>query len=253
MTIKKNTKKYKHKRFSKKSKKYTKRRIIFKKGGAENTNCPDATVSCNILDKQFKGKLNPTWNTCINMNGIYNHIIYITSTNVLIKSIETLQIPEFYVKLSNDVDNTRCNILIEDKYVSCFIYLCGKWYAMMRLFGKTINTQYLARTEKNRVFFELQNIAVNVDTTNPENPGDGTISIPNGLYSELNNSKLLSTNVSAREIKLSEKCFININKNNDIKAFNVLQRFRQQKLFASNVKKDAAQDFAKEIILGFLK
>ena len=187
------------------------------------------------------------------MNGIYNHIIYITSTNVLIKSIETLQIPEFYVKLSNDVDNTRCNILIEDKYVSCFIYLCGKWYAMMRLFGKTINTQYLARTEKNRVFFELQNIAVNVDTRNPENPGDGTISIPNGLYSELNNSKLLSTNVSAREIKLSEKCFININKNNDIKAFNVLQRFRQQKLFASNVKKDAAQDFAKEIILGFLK
>jgi hypothetical protein len=110
MSIKKHTKKHKHKRFSKKSKKYTKRQRIFKKGGAENTNCPDATVSCNILDKQFKGKLNPTWNTCINMNGIYNHIIYITSTNVLIKSIETLQIPEFYVKLPDEI----INIEIED-------------------------------------------------------------------------------------------------------------------------------------------
>lgn len=171
----------------------------------------------------------------------------------VIKSIETLQIPEFYVKLPDDVNNTRCNIMIEDKYVSCFIYLCGKWYVMMRLFGITINTQYLARTEQNRVFFELQNININVDTTNPENAGDGTISIPNGLYSELNNSKLLSTNNSAREIKLSENCFININKNNHIKAFNVLQRFRQEKLYASNFKKKIAQNFAKDIILGFLK
>jgi hypothetical protein len=187
------------------------------------------------------------------MNGIYNHIIYITPSNVLIKSIESLQIPEFYVKLGDDNNNTKCKIMIEDKYISCFIYLCGKWYVMMRLFGKTINTQYFARTEKNRVFYELKNININLDTNNPENAGDGVIIIPSGFYNEENNSTILSTSDNAREVKLSDNCFTNINKNNDTEAFNVLQRFRQEKLYANNVKKKIAQNFAKDIILGFLK
>jgi hypothetical protein len=70
-TNKKQTKRYKR------SKKYTKKRY-FKKGGEYNDNdCPDSKVECKWLDQQFKGKLNPSWSTCISMNGIYNHIIYL--------------------------------------------------------------------------------------------------------------------------------------------------------------------------------
>lgn len=249
----KNTKRYKKytKRY-KKSKKYTKKRNLIK-GGYNDNDCPNSKVGCKWLDQQFKNKLNPSWNTCINMNGINNHIIYVTSVNVLIKSIESLQIPEFYVKFSDNSNNTKCKIMIEDKYVNCFIFLCGKWYAMMRLFGTTINTQYLARTEKNRAFFELKNIDVNLDTKNPENSGDGVILIQSNSYSEEQKSQLLSTDNSTKIIKLSDSNVTNINKNNDIKVFNVLQRFRQQKLYANNVKTELAQDLAEDLIFGFLK
>jgi hypothetical protein len=187
------------------------------------------------------------------MNGIYNHIVYITPTNVLIKSIESLQIPEFYVKFPNDTTSTKCNIMIEDKYISCFLFICGEWYVMMRLFGKTLNTQYFARTEKNKVFYKLKNIYIDLDTTNPENSGDGSILIPGESYSEFNNSRLLSTSNTTKEIKLSENYFTNVNKNNDAKMFNVLQRFRQEKLYANNLKKDIAQEVAKDVIFGFLR
>jgi hypothetical protein len=143
--------------------------------------------------------------------------------------------------------------MIEDKYVNCFIYLCGKWYAMMRLFGTTINTQYFARTEKNRAFYELKNIDVNLDKKNPENSGDGVILMPSNSYTEENKSQVLSTDDSARIIKLSDSNVININKNNDTKVFNVLQRFRQQKLYANNVKKEIAQDLAQDLVFGLLK
>jgi hypothetical protein len=213
----KKTQKFKNKKHTKrykKSKKYTKKRY-FKKGGEYNNNdCPDSNVECKWFDQQFKGKLNPSWNTCISMNDIYNHIIYVTSVNVLIKSVETLQIPEFYVKFSDNPNNAKCKIMIEDKYVNCFIYLCGKWYAMMRLFGTTVNVEYLARTEKNRAFFELKNIDVNLDTKNPENSGDSVILIPSDSYSEENKSQLLSTDDSVKIIKLSDSNVTNINKNN---------------------------------------
>jgi hypothetical protein len=261
----KRIKRIKNKKHTKRYKKYTKKRYLIKGGYSNNNNdnnnnknnnndnCPDSNVECKWLDQQFKGKLNPSWNTCISMNGIYNHIIYVTSVNVLIKSVETLQIPEFYVKFSDNPNNTKCKIMIEDKYVNCFIYLCGKWYAMMRLFGTTVNVEYLARTEKNRAFFELKNIDVNLDTKNPENSGDGVILIPSNSYTEENKSQVLSTDNSAKIIKLSDNNVININKSNDVKAFNTLQRFRQQKLYANNVKTNIAQDFAKDLIFGFFK
>jgi hypothetical protein len=249
---KKNT--FKNKSFTKKHYKNCKSKKIY--GGLENKNisCRDMDVKCNFLDKQFKNKINPTWNTCINMNGIYNHMFYITTSNVLIKSIESLQIPEFNVSLSNNT--TRCKIMIEDKYINCFIYLCGKWYAMMRLFGKTINTQYFARTEANRAFYELTNIKINLDTNNPDSQNSNSlIIIPDNLYTVLNgsSSKILSTNKNAIEIKLNDSCCKNINKSNNQLVFNVLQRFRQEKLYANNLKKEIAQDVAKDLILGFLK
>lgn len=214
---------------------------------AVNSSCPDANVKCNFLDKQFQGKVNQTWNTCINMNGIYNHVLYITPNNVLIKSIETSQVPEFKVKL--DTQPISCKIMIEDKYVSCFLFICNEWYVMMRLWGKTINVGYFARTEANKAFYKLKNVEVDLDTKNPDN-GSGIISFPTGKYNEVNNSIILSTS-NTKVIQLNNDCFTNVNKSNNPNAFNVLQRFRQEKLFANYEKKEVAQEGVESIFSFF--
>jgi hypothetical protein len=225
---------------TKNNKKYKKNR----KGG---NICNNSTISCDIMDTQFSEKINPTWKTCIKMNDKYNHIIYVTSTNVLIKSIETIQIPEFYVKFSNENSVQKSSIMIEDKFIGCFLYVCGKWYAIMRLFGKTLNTQYLARTEKNKAFYEIKNIDINLNTDDPEKGGDSIIILNNNNFTEVTNKHILSSSKS-KVIKMNDNCFSNINKTNDKEAFNVLQRFRQEKMFGNDVKFNMAVEIA-DIIL----
>lgn len=240
-------KKTKHRHFKKTKRNKTKKNRknkLNKKGGTE---CPSSSVSCDFLDTQFREKINPTWKTCIRMNNIYNHIIYITPLNMLIKSIESLQIPEFFVKFSDSSLVEKCNIMIEDKYVACFLYFCGKWYVIMRLFGKTLNTQFLARTEKNRAFYEISGIDINLNTDDPQSGGDGVIELKNGDFTEEHNKHLLSTGAS-KVIKINDKHFTNINKTNDLQAFNVIQRFRQEKIYANQVKKDMAQDLVKNLL-----
>ena len=122
--------------------------------------CMNYNKSCPTFDTQLtntknvKNKINPTWKTCIyayadNKYEINYHIFYITPQNVIIKSIDSIQIPEF------TVNGRKHTIMIEDKYISCFVLICGEWYAIMRLFGTTLNTELLARTEKNRAFYKL--------------------------------------------------------------------------------------------------
>lgn len=235
------------KKHSKKTtRKYAKRakKLIGSAKGIDS-NCPNAQVNCNLLDKHYTegNKLNETWDTCINMNGINNHIIYITSKNVLIKSVETPQVPEFVVKLANAEEPQTCKIMIEDKYVACFLKICGQWYAMMRLFGKTLNTGYLARTEKNKVFYQIDNIEI--DANDPSS-GTGIIKIPKDSYKESGSSPFFSTS-SAKAIELNDKCFTNINKQTG-NVFNVLQRFRQQKLLANDAKHEVANDVIGDVI-----
>ena len=225
-----------------------KNKKIFKKNKKGGNACNNSSVSCDIMDTQFSEKINPTWKTCIKMNGIYNHIIYVTSTNVLIKSIETIQIPEFYVKFSNENSVQKCNIMIEDKFIGCFLYICGNWYAIMRLFGKTLNTQYLARTEKNKAFYKINNIDINLNTDDPEKGGDGIIILNNDNFTEVTNKHILSSSKS-KVIKMNDNCFSNINKTNDKEAFDVLQRFRQEKMFGNDVKFNIAANIA-DVLIG---
>ena len=175
------------------------------------------------------------------MNGINNHIIYLTPNNVVIKSIETAQIPEFVVKINGQ--QTTCKLLIEDKYIAGFLYICGDWYAMMRLFGTTLNTEYFARTEKNKVFYKLSNIHIDVDVENPDNGGSGIITFKEGSYEIVQKKTFFSiNNTPFMNIKSG---FENINKSSVVRGksvFNVLQRFRQQKLFANNQKQELAKD-----------
>jgi hypothetical protein len=200
------------------------------------SNCPDTQVNCNLLDKHYTegNKSNEVWDTCINMNGINNHIIYVTSKNVLIKSVETFQVPEFVVKFEGDTEPRTCKIMIEDKYIACFLKICGQWYAMMRLFGKTLNTGYLARTEKNKVFYRISNMEI--DANDPVN-GTGLIKIPKDSYKDSDSTPIFSTS-STKVIELTDKCFENINKQTS-NVFNVLQRFRQQKQAANDAKYEA--------------
>jgi hypothetical protein len=237
MALRKRTKRRVKKNNKKTTRKYTKRTKNTKKmsgiaKGVES-NCPDTQVNCNLLDKHYTegNKSNDVWDTCINMNGINNHIIYVTSKNVLIKSVETLQVPEFVVKFEGDTEPRTCKIMIEDKYIACFLKICGQWYAMMRLFGKTLNTGYLARTEKNKVFYRISNMEI--DANDPSN-GTGLIKIPKDSYKDSDSTPIFSTS-STKVIELTDKCFENINKQTG-NVFNVLQRFRQQKLAANDAK-----------------
>jgi hypothetical protein len=218
--------------------------------------CENASVKCNVIDTQYTGKLNQTWKTCINMNGINNHIFYLTPNNVIIKSVDTIQVPEFVVKCLDKTGNGEPNaskIMIEDMHISAFLYICGDWYAIMRLFNKVMMTDYLADTEGNRVFFKLSNILVDIDTKNPEKNGNSVITIPYGSYEIFNKSNITETsNHTPINIETSNsptinitKGFVNINKKSLVRGqivFNVLQRFRQQKLLANDAKQIVAID-----------
>jgi len=231
--VKKNKKKTTTRKYRKRTKNIKRSTRLNGVAKGVESNCPNAEVNCNLIDKHYTegNKSNETWDTCINMNGINNHIIYVTSKNVAIKSVETLQVPEFVVKFDNENEPRTCKIMIEDKYIACFLKICGQWYAMMRLFGKTLNTGFLARTEKNKVFYRISNIEI--DANDPSS-GTGVIKIAKDSYKDSDSSPILSTS-STKVIELTDKCFENRNKQSG-NVFNVLQRFRQQKLAANEGK-----------------
>ena len=197
-----------------------------------------------LLDQEFGSTINSVWKTCITMNDRYNKIVYVTSKNVFIKSIESLQIPEFYIKIQEKIEETiTCKIMIEDKYIGCFAYICGEWYAIMRLFGKTINTEFLARTEANKAFYKLKNVNLDLDVENlissDEMPdgikGSGLVLISPNTYTKVSPYTWLSDN-NTRTIKLNDDCFENIDKSSMVNGepvFNILQQFRQQKILGN--------------------
>jgi len=120
------------------------------------------------------------------------------------------------------------------------LFICGQWYAIMRLFGTTINVGILARTERNKAYYKLKHIEINIDTENPDNPAkNGSIQIPNDTLTIIDESYTFSTS-KTRTIQISSDCFENINKTNDPAAFKVLQRFRQEKVIGNVVKQEIA-------------
>jgi hypothetical protein len=197
---------------------------------------PDSQDKCEIFDTQFTSKSNNIWKTCITVNKKPTPMIYMTPKNVLIKSVETIQIPEFTIDISNSIGNHV--IRIEDKYVGCFVYLNNSWYAIMRLFGTTVNTHYFARTEKNKVFYRLDGIGVDMNVAN--NTGTGAIKLSDNMYNK-DFIKTLLGNKNTPTITLTGG-FTNINKDNGAQGhiFTSLQAFRQQKLLGNDAKQDAA-------------
>jgi hypothetical protein len=270
---------------NKKEKKRTNRKTKHIRGGwnwlwpfgsrANQSKCPNAN-KCDLTDTQYSNKLNETWKTCIKMNKINNDIYYITPQNVTIKSIETVQIPEFVVNLGNSGSNDKCKIMIEDKYIGCFLYFCGNWYAIMRLFGKTLNEGLLARTEANRAFFKLYqrrfetapprgarsklSVELPVENSNglkgskfdfdanDPNKGNSVVGLDKDIYTEVSIQQVLSTSDS-KTIKLVEGCYENIDKKSE-DVFKILQEFRLQKVLGNNIKRDAVDAVGEGVIEG---
>jgi hypothetical protein len=192
--------------------------------------------SCNILDSKFNTSENELWETCITLNRQYN-IRYITCNNVIIKSIETAQVPEFYVYLRTERVSSR--IVIENKYVSSFLCIEGTqtWYVTMRLFGTTFNTGTFARTEKNKAFYRLNNQCINI------NLDTGKIIFKSGTYLEKNEGWF---GRNSKAIILNPSCFENISRKDDV--FDVIQRYRQEKVIANGEKEDILGDIGSVVV-----
>jgi hypothetical protein len=192
-------------------------------------------VTCNLLDTKLKTKLNQLWRTCITANNKKNDIFYFTPNNVVIKSIETFQIPEFVVKIGNF--DGKCKIKIEDKYVASFLFIDDRWYAMMRLFGTTINTGVIARPERNKAFYLLDKEVMNP----PGNPEQFGLIVLDPSYTQLPVIERTWFSTSNNNTIVIDKGFTQITKENALETFNVLYWFRIQKVVGNTAKYELAE------------
>jgi hypothetical protein len=141
------------------------------------------TINCEVVQNyklnKYKNKSNTVKEEIIKIGDIDTKIIYVIPKNVMIESVDTLQKPVFNIFVNNT--NMSSKMKIEKRYINCFVYLCGEWYAMMRVFNERIfrSAYYTNYTEK--IFYKLNNIYVDIDINNPEN-GTGKIIIPDNIY-----------------------------------------------------------------------
>ena len=212
-----------------------------RKGGNVDPNTKNEDITCNLLDTKLNTKSNQLWRTCITANYKKHDIFYFTPTNVVIKSIETAQIPELFVK-TGDFEG-KCKIKIEDKYVACFLLIDDRWYAMMRLFGTTLNTGIIARTEKNKAFYLLDKEVMNP----PSDRNLFGLIVLDPSYTQLpvNESTWFST--SSNSTIVIDKGFTQITKENALETFNILQNFRNQKVIGNAIKYKVATDVVSSV------
>jgi hypothetical protein len=199
-------------------------------------------VTCNLLDTKLKTKLNQLWRTCLTANNKKNDIFYFTPNNVVIKSIETFQIPEFVVKIGNF--EGKCKIKIEDKYVASFLFIDDRWYAMMRLFGTTINTGVIARLERNKAFYLLDKEVLNP----PGNPEQFGLIVLDPSYTQLPVVERTWFSTSNNNTVVIDKGFTQITKENALETFNLLDWFRYNKLVGNAIKYRVATDVASDVL-----
>lgn len=197
----------------------------------DKATCPDKDVPCEIFDTKLDGTINPMWMTCINKRGIKYHIKYITPANMLIKSVESFQIPHFNVETPEGV--IECKLKIEDKFVSCFLKICGEWYAIMRLFGKTLNDGVLALTVRNRAYYRLNMSHIDLD----EKTGVVRFKTPD-VINKTNEWYLLATKRTPI-LNIAEKVWQNVDRNHNVEVFRVLNTFRIQKVIGNVAKYQA--------------
>ena len=160
-----------------------------------------------------------------------------TPCNTVIKQVSSVTIPEFRV----DYENTKSNrkMMIDDRYVACFLKICKDWYVILRLFGHTnIPEHGLDNPEQDRAFYKLANGVILNTARGLES--DSYIKIdpskcetPPYKYTALSTSSAPSTKIQSKYVTHVTSTMIV----NGVRVFNVLDEFREQKLFASEVKR----------------
>lgn len=167
----------KHKRHYYHYRKTHKKKII-KAGETPNPSVEDS-LSCEVVQNSkltiYKHKVNTVKEDIANIGNIQTKILYIIPKNVLIESVETIQQPLFEVFVNNS--NISSKIKIEHRYINCFVYLCGEWYALMRLPERLHRPAII----DDKTFYKLKHISVDIDMQNGEN-GTGRIIIPDNTY-----------------------------------------------------------------------
>jgi hypothetical protein len=114
---------------------------------------------CGYEDIEIKPNYkyyNKMHKTCIPTDNMDNDIYYITTRHFFRQNIESIIISKFDISLSNNPQILSRKIMIEDKYVGCFLKIRNDWYAIMRLMGTTFNVGLFAQTTKHRVYFKFK-------------------------------------------------------------------------------------------------
>lgn len=252
----KTVRKRKNKQTKNKHNKNIKKRIHNKKGGlwpfsktkkdtskknvsvSKTELCPDINKKCDLFDTQLKNRVNQTWVTCINLNGKYNHILYLTPNNVIIKSIDSQQIPEFKAELGNGEET--CKIMIEGRFVSCFLLICGEWYAIMRA---EYSLSFRNFFSSKGLYYKLKNIKIDADI-NKQNSGTSLIKIDKKHYVEVKKNYVLTTSSNSKNIELVSDSFVSIYKASPI--LNLISNFWLQKKMANQAKQDLVKNATKD-------
>ena len=176
--------------------------------------------SCHFLDKHYEGLANEIWKTCVTYPQKEYLILYVTPKNVLIKSIETMQHPRFMVQVGSHAKKRK--VKIDDKYVNCFLKIENDWYAIMRLFGSTLNTGYFAYTDHHKAFYRVK-IPDLLSMRGDEIADNGNLR----LETQAQESK------SGNTLVLNPQVCVHISKSNDAHTFGLLEKFRLQKVYAN--------------------
>jgi len=205
----------------------------------EMSACPDKDVSCDTLDTKLDGAINPTWMTCLSKRGVKYHIKYVTPANMFIKSIESAQIPHFNVETPEGV--MECKLKIENKFVSCFLKICGEWYAIMRLLGKTINTGVLAMTVRNRAYYRLDTKYIDIDEKN------GLVKIAKDAIDATEHGWYILMTKKTPGLVINDKVWEPVDRAHNVEVFRVLNTFRIQKLLGNSAKYYALGEAASAI------
>jgi len=194
--------------------------------------CFECPKGSGFMDRQYFSRNNPVWKTCITVHNKYNRLIYVTPRNVIIKSVQSIQIPNFNVKINDQGNYMLFQIMIRQLFINCFILYCGNWYVSMRL----VDNDELS--ENNTLFYKLKNgIKVELMVNTKEVEGNGLIIIPSGTYDKISKlSEKSKKEISIIQLKDNNMNFESITeeKNND--TWEVLITFRRQKIVGNVAK-----------------
>ncbi len=221
---------------------FSRKTSLTKRHTINMSSCPDKDVACDILDTQLDGKINPSWMTCISKRGVKYHIKYVTPSNMFIKSIESTQIPHFNVAGLTTAQQQQqgaieCKLKIENKFIACFALICGEWYAIMRLLGKTINTGVLAMTVRNRAYYRLNTKYIQIDEAT------SAVKLAPDAMKQSDEFYILSTKKTPI-LNLDPKVWEHVDREHNVEVFRVLNTFRIQKLVANVMKYHALGEVA---------